>query len=73
VLPTHPDPSALGPCPALSGSGFNQFALKFRQTTENGEHQPTGRSGSVGPLLSEGLKRCFVVRDGLQDHQEVDG
>ncbi|MEH2564082.1 hypothetical protein V1289_003709 [Bradyrhizobium sp. AZCC 2289] len=65
MLAAHSDTSAFGPLPAFCSPGLDKFAFELRQTAKDRQHQPTGSSCRIRPLLPEGLERRPMVSNGL--------
>ena len=47
------DAAGFGPFSPLAGSGPDQLAFEFGETTQDGEHQPAMRRGGVGPGVAK--------------------
>jgi CRISPR associated protein len=73
VLPAHTDAASLGSLAAFGCSGLDQFSLEFREAAQNRQHQPTGGRRGIGPTLGQRDKQRFVVSDGFEDHQQING
>jgi len=63
----------LGPAATLRRSGADEIALHIRQAAEDGQHQPPGAGGSIGPGLGERAELCVGIGDALDDGEQVEG
>src|SRR4051794_5280680 len=55
-----------GPCP-------DQFALKFGETAQNGQHQATMRRCRVSPGISKGFEAGSLFRNRAQQVEQIAG
>ena len=56
---------------AVCCAGENQFAFKFSQTPEHGEHQAAVRRGSVSPSVSKRHKPDIALRKLVQGVEQI--
>ena len=54
-------------------AGADQVAFHVGQPAEDGDHQPLGAGGSVGPRLGQRTELRPCVHDLLDDGEQVEG
>ena len=72
-LTSELDAVGFRPCPAFGSPGADQLSFKFRQPTEDSQHQSAVRGGAVGPNVAQGPERGTFVGDSRQRVQQVSG
>jgi hypothetical protein len=73
MLSTHPDTTALGTFTAFGCPGFDQFSFEFRKAAQHRQHKPTSSGRGISPMLGQLDEQRFVVGDGFEDHQQING
>ena len=58
---------------AFGRAGADQIPFHIRQATKDGDHQPSGAGGRVGPRFRQGAELAAGIDDAFDDGEQVEG